>query len=217
MLVFALCDGMPPNPKRICKMPDRAPILVVFGIDGEGEKRAFRFAERDAEPALKVPTLLGLRVAWIEDEAARPVPEALLQRDIFGHGNCNYCVARMPEQRATGGLMTGKADQSSTRICALNDELRRFGRGGRIMMTPGIQALGAEGIARVLAAVAAFDAFTGENDPYGEHDCAILAVDGIEVLFKIDYYDCDLVCHSPDPSDPTVTQRVMVVMLASEY
>jgi hypothetical protein len=113
--------------------------------------------------------------------------------------------------------MTGKADSGSTRIRALNDELRRFGRGGRIMMTPGIQALGVEGVARVLAAVAAFDTFTGDNDPYGEHDCAILAVDGIEVLFKIDYYDCDLFYHSPEPSDPTVTQRVMVVRLASEY
>ena len=113
--------------------------------------------------------------------------------------------------------MTGKADQSSTRICALNDELRRFGRRGRIMITPGIQALGAQGVARVLAAVAAFSAFTGDNDPYCEHDCAILAVDGIEVLFKIEYYDRDLVYHSPDASDPTVTRRVMVVMLASEY
>src|SRR5260370_40939600 len=113
--------------------------------------------------------------------------------------------------------MTDKADSGSTRIRALNDELRRFGRGGRIMMTPGIQALGVEGVAHVLAAVAAFDAFTGDNDPYCEHDCAILAVDGIEVLFKIDYYDGDLVYHSPDASDPTVTQRVMVVMLASEY
>ena len=53
--------------------------------------------------------------------------------------------------------------------------------------------------------------------PYGEHDCAVLAVDGIEVLFKIDYYDRDLVYHSPDPGDPAVTQRIMVVMLASEY
>src|SRR6266404_7476859 len=102
--------------------------------------------------------------------------------------------------REGGGLMTGKSNQGSTRICALNDELRRFGRGGRIMMTPGIQALGAEGVARVLAAVAAFDAFTGDKDPYGEHDCAILAVDGIRVMFKIDYYDRDLAYHSPDPS-----------------
>jgi hypothetical protein len=113
--------------------------------------------------------------------------------------------------------MAGKTDPSSTRIRTLNDELRRFGRRGRIMITRGIQALGVRTVARVLASVAAFDAFTDDNDPYGEHDCAILAVDGIEVLFKIDHYDRDLVYHSPDPGDPAVTQRIMVVMLATEY
>ena len=85
------------------------------------------------------------------------------------------------------------------------------------MITPGIQALGDVAVARVLTAVAAFDAFTNDNDPYGEHDCAIVAVNDIQVLFKIDYYDRDLVYHSPDPGDPAVTQRIMVVMLASEY
>src|SRR6266478_7718778 len=59
------------------------------------------------------------------------------------------------EAQSSGGLMTGKADSGSTRICTLNDELRRFGRGGRIMITPGIQALGVEGVARVFSAVAA--------------------------------------------------------------
>jgi hypothetical protein len=113
--------------------------------------------------------------------------------------------------------MTGKTDPSSTRIRTLNDELRRFGRGGRIMVTLGIQSLGVRTVAHVLAAVAALDAFTDDNDPYGEHDCAILPVDGIEVLFKIDYYDRDLLYHSPDPSDAAVTQRIMVVMLATEY
>ena len=80
-------------------MPDRAPILLIFDIDGEGEKRAFRFAERDAEPALKAATLLGLPVAWIEDVAARPVPEALRRRYIFASDYGNDGVAPIPEQR----------------------------------------------------------------------------------------------------------------------
>ena len=103
------------------------------------------------------------------------------------------------------------------RIRAFNDALRRCGRGGRIMITAGLEARGSENVARVLAAVAAFDNFTDDNDMHREHDCAILRVDGIQVLFKIDYFDRDLSFHSPDPSDPAVTERVMTVMLAEEY
>jgi hypothetical protein len=107
--------------------------------------------------------------------------------------------------------------ESTARIRALNDQLRRSGRGGRVMITSGIEALGATSVARIMAAVAAFDAFTGDNDPYAEHDCAILTVDGVRVLFKLDYFDSNLAYHSPDPTDPKVTERVLTIMLAEEY
>jgi hypothetical protein len=113
--------------------------------------------------------------------------------------------------------MVRSSEQKTARIRALNDALRRCGRGGRVMITTGLEALGSEKITRVLAAVAAFDDFSDDNDPYGEHDCAILRVAGIQVLFKIDYFDRDLTFHSSDPSDPAVTERVMTVMLAKEY
>ena len=103
------------------------------------------------------------------------------------------------------------------RICALNDALRCRGGGGRRMMTRGVLALGEETVAGVLSAVARFDEFGAENDPYGEHDCAVMTVGGVRIIWKIDYYDSTLASGSPDPSDPTVTQRVMTVMLASEY
>jgi hypothetical protein len=37
------------------------------------------------------------------------------------------------------------------------------------------------------------------------------------IFFKIDYYDRTLSHHSPDPGDPSVTERVITAMLAEEY
>ncbi len=103
------------------------------------------------------------------------------------------------------------------RIRALNDALRQHHRGGTIVITQGVQALGAETIQAIVEAVAAFNEFDGGNDPYGEHDFGSLEVHGRTVFFKIDYYDRELTWHSPDPSDPAVTRRVMTIMLAEEY
>jgi hypothetical protein len=36
-------------------------------------------------------------------------------------------------------------------------------------------------------------------------------------MFKIDYFDKALTEHSPDPAYPSVTERVITIMLAEEY
>jgi Protein of unknown function (DUF3768) len=84
-------------------------------------------------------------------------------------------------------------------------------------ITRGIQALGAETIQRIDAAISAFEGFTPENDPYGEHDFGSVEVQGKVIFFKIDYYDLDLLHLSPDLADPAVTRRVMTIMPAEEY
>lgn len=102
-------------------------------------------------------------------------------------------------------------------IRRLNDALRCQGIGGRIMVTSGIQALGEEMTMRIRKAVSSFNSFTDDNDPHGEHDCAMLILDGINVLWKIDYYDLQLKYHSPDAADPAVTRRVLTIMFAEDY
>lgn len=105
----------------------------------------------------------------------------------------------------------------SDRIRALNDALRTQGTGGEIVATRGLLAHGARTLAAVFAAVQGFAAFNPDNDPYGEHDCALVEVAGLRVLFKIDYYNLCLSGHSPDPADAQCTRRVMTLMLADEY
>lgn len=103
------------------------------------------------------------------------------------------------------------------RIRMLNDQLRQKLTGGKAVITPGIAALGPEAVQRLVQTIAVFDDFCTDNDPHGEHDFGAFEFDGIEVIFKIDYYDKDLNCHSPDPADPSVTERVITLMLAEDY
>lgn len=102
-------------------------------------------------------------------------------------------------------------------IAALNDKLRQYGIGGKIMFTAGLTALGDVRLARAVAAVQRFTAFTSDNDPYGEHDFGAVELDGTRILWKIDCYDKGLEYASADPADPAVTTRVLTIMLAEEY
>lgn len=105
----------------------------------------------------------------------------------------------------------------TARIAELNDRLRRDHSYGKVVITRGIQALGYEAILEVIAAVAAFSDFTPDNDPYGEHECAVMTVGSHRIIWKIDYYDSDLNFASDDPANPAVTIRVLTIMLADEY
>ena len=106
-------------------------------------------------------------------------------------------------------------DAQTNRIRALNDLARQTFSDCRVMITPGIQAL--DNLEVVLRAVQQYDAFTADNDPFGEHDFGSLQHAGDTIFWKFDYYDLDLTMHSPDPRDPTVTARVLTIMMADEY
>ena len=102
------------------------------------------------------------------------------------------------------------------RTRALNDVLRMTGVGGIVVESLEVQALPDETQALVFRAIQEFDDFNSDNDPWGEHDCATVGVDGQDYLFKIDYFDQNLTYHSPNKSDPTVTARVMTICTPME-
>jgi uncharacterized protein DUF3768 len=108
-------------------------------------------------------------------------------------------------------------DPRTQRIRALNDQLRQNLATGVAVTTPGVASLGEEATARIIKTIAVFDDFCHANDPHEEHDFGSFEAEGHTIFFKIDYLDGSLTYHSPDPTDPAVTIRVISVMLADEY
>jgi hypothetical protein len=118
----------------------------------------------------------------------------------------------------------------TTKIRELNDRLRKAtGSGdpagitlGKKVMTSGIRDLGLMATVEIAERVIAFDSFTEDNDPHGEHDFGSLDYDGNRIFWKIDYYDrasfgSGRDYGSENPADPAATLRVLTVMLAGEY
>ena len=88
---------------------------------------------------------------------------------------------------------------------------------GQVLITPGIMAHGLEFVALLQMAVAGFDTFTEDNDPYGDHTFGIVEVCKIKAYWKIDLYDEDYHYGSEEPENPEKTRRVLTLLLPSEY
>jgi hypothetical protein len=113
--------------------------------------------------------------------------------------------------------MTDTTVSTTDRIRALNDEFRRTFVGGAVMITAGVEAMPAEQRKSLLTKVRAFDDFTEDNDPHGEHDFGAIDEAGVRYFWKVDCYDRATEFGSPDPADPAVTTRVLTIMRADEY
>lgn len=98
-----------------------------------------------------------------------------------------------------------------------NDAFRKDLGGGHLHVSVGVLESTDGEIGDLILAIGAFDAFNEDNDPYGEHDFGCITWKGEPIIWKIDYYDLDVVNGSSEPSDPNVTKRVLTVMMAWEY
>jgi hypothetical protein len=113
--------------------------------------------------------------------------------------------------------MTSTTVTTAERIRTLNDAFRRTFVGGAVMITAGVEAMPADQRRSLLEKVRAFDVFTDDNDPHGEHDFGAIDEGGVRYFWKVDCYDRNTEFGSPDPADPAVTTRVLTIMRADEY
>ena len=109
------------------------------------------------------------------------------------------------------------ARRNADAIRVLNDNFRTTFIGGQLYLTIGVAELPIDVKANALLMVKTFKDFTGDNDPHGEHDFGLIEDGDVRCFWKIDYYDSDMELMSPDAADPSVTTRVLTVMLADEY
>jgi Protein of unknown function (DUF3768) len=113
--------------------------------------------------------------------------------------------------------MTSTTLSKTDIIRDLNDAFRRTFIGGAVMITAGVEVMTDGERRSLLERVRTFETFSEDNDPHGEHDFGSIEEGGARSFWKIDYYDRTMNAGSPDPADPSVTTRVLTIMLAEEY
>ena len=112
---------------------------------------------------------------------------------------------------------------TTDRIRALNDSFRTNAHligsadPGHLIITSGVAKQGADFVARAIYTVRTYSDFTPDNDPHGEHDFGSFTLGAHKLFWKIDYYDVNLNYGSPNAEDPSVTARVLTILLAEEY
>ncbi len=132
--------------------------------------------------------------------------------DTFDDTYCKTCEAQ------TTLIWSQQDIPPNQRIRELNDRFRMTCEGkGSVKITAGVQAEGKDFIVAALEAVRTFNAFSDENDPWGEHDFGAVEINGEKVFFKFDYFDPTCTKGSENPANEGITHRVLTIMLASEY
>lgn len=106
------------------------------------------------------------------------------------------------------------------RIAEQNDAFRceRPGGGqGKWVWTQAVDAEGMDFVLACTAAVAAYEDFNEDIDPYGTHEMGTMEVMGKKVWFKIDLYDRAYQYGSPNPTSLADTRRVLTILFPSDY
>lgn len=113
-------------------------------------------------------------------------------------------------------------NETVLKIRKLNDEFRKnlISKTGiiywKLILTKWVLWFSEYQQIKIIKKAIAFNKFTEDNDPYGEHDFWTIEIYWTKFFWKIDYYDKNCEYGSLDPSDEKKTTRVMTILLAEE-
>ena len=102
-------------------------------------------------------------------------------------------------------------------IARLNDQLRKSGVGGTIVITRNVRGLEGLNAPELATAVANYDGFDEDNNPHGERDMGHFVLFDTDLYFKIDYFEQDLKFGSDDPTDASLTHRILTIMTKADF
>lgn len=110
-------------------------------------------------------------------------------------------------------MTIGVKHTKDAEIRRLNDRLRVEGRGGYYKVCDRLFAYSYKRYAEVERAIRGYDDFCCDNDPQGHHSRGQVVVRGKQFAWEIGYLGSDGTGVSPDPSDPEVTTRFMLITM----
>ena len=90
---------------------------------------------------------------------------------------------------------------------------------GKYMMSQGVSCLPADQQIEILIKTREYNDFNENNNPHGERDMGRFPLEDnkTDILWKIDYYDVNYNYGSEDPSNLSITRRVLTTMFSCEY
>ena len=97
-----------------------------------------------------------------------------------------------------------------------NDSFRKTFSGGEIHLSPEIQALCLEDQANILERIRTYQGFNRFSDPERLHNRGRFEYNDLSILWEIHCFDNELNDESPDPANPELTRRYLLVMLSHE-
>ena len=90
--------------------------------------------------------------------------------------------------------MQPDVDRTAQSIAHLNDQARTTLTNCKLIITKGIDLLGAEAVDCILDLVKRFDDFSERNDPFGEHDFGVIRINYEDSFNQSIFWDNTVYC-----------------------